>query len=157
MEKIAEYVLRLVCASVLSSVLLSITGTSGSSGRIRQMLCGIFVAFVAISPLREINLRNISFPDTGIALQAERFVQAGTQQARSAMEEIIKEQCASYILSKAEELRLQPDITVELDPDTGVPVGITLSCTATPYEKSVLSDYLIQTLGIERSAIQWNP
>lgn len=157
MDAIAGYILRLVCGAIVCALILALTGTGGASGQLRKMLCGLFLAYLAISPLRNMDIGKIVFQDERIALQAERYVQAGTDQARTAMEDIIKAQCASYILTKAEELRLLPGVEVELNPQTGEPVSVALRGEATPYEKAVLCDYIMQTLGIERSGIQWTP
>lgn len=156
MEAIASYVLKLSCGAVICALILSITGTNGPGGRLRVLLCGLFLAFLAISPLRELDL-DFRYTDPGISAQAEQIAQAGTAQAKEAMTEIIKDQCGAYILNKAAELDLSVTVELELDPDTGAPVWAVLTGSAAPYEKEVLSDYITQTLGIERSGIQWNP
>lgn len=157
MESIASYVLRLVCGAIVCALILSITGSSGAGGRLRVMLCGLFLAFLAISPLRDIDLSRISYTDPDISRQAKRLAQEGSAQAQEAMASIIKEQCATYILNKAAELSMELSVEVELDPDAGTPVSAVLHGSPTPYEKQLLSDYITQTLGIERSGIHWNP
>lgn len=157
MEAIASYVLKLCCGAVICALILSITGSNGPGGRLRVMLCGLFLAFLAISPLRELDLDELRYTDPGISAQAERITQAGTAQAKEAMAAIIKDQCGAYILNKAAELELSLTVELTLDPDSGAPVSAILSGSAAPYEKEVLSDYITQTLGIERSGIQWNP
>lgn len=157
MEAIASYVLKLVCGAVICGLILAITGSGGPGGRLRVMLCGLFLAFLAISPLRELDLDDLHYIDPGISAQAEQVAHAGTARAKEAMAAIIKDQCGAYILNKAAELQLSLTVEVELDPDTGEPVSTLLNGTAAPYEKEVLSDYITQTLGIERSGIQWNP
>lgn len=156
MEALASYVLRLVCGAMVCGILLSVTGTSGTTGRLRRLLCGLFVAFLVISPLRELDLTSFELEDLPVMAQGEALSQAGTDQARKAMEEIIKQQCTAYILTKAESLRLAPVVEVELDPETHRPVAVKLECQVTPYEKAVLTDYITQNLGIERSCVLWN-
>ena len=156
MDFAVNYVLRMVSGGILCALVLSVTGSSGAGGRILKMLCGLVMALLAISPLRELDTDSIRFTDPAITAQAEQAVQAGTEQAQQAMASIIKEQSASYILTKAAELSLELTVEIELEPDSMIPRAVTLSGSATPYEKETLSDYITQNLGIERSSIQWN-
>lgn len=157
MEAIASYVLRLVCGAIICGLILSITGSGGPGGRIRQMLCGLFLVFLGISPLRDFRLDRISYTDPGISAQAQRAAQDGSAQARQTMASIIKEQSQTYILNKAAELQMSLTVEVELDPDDWAPVAARIDGDATPYEKELLSDYITHTLSIERSGIHWNP
>lgn len=157
MEAVASYVLRLVCGAVVCGAILSITGASGPGGRLRSMLCGLFMAFLALSPLADLSPDTFVYLDPEISAQAERLAGEGSAQAKEAMAVIIKEQCEAYILNKAAELQLSLTAEVELDPDSGAPVSASLRGSAAPYERGVLSDYITQTLGIERSGIHWNP
>lgn len=157
MELAAQYVLRLVCCGILCAMILALAGESGSTGRILRLLCGLVMVFLALSPLRELDFRNIRFMDPAISYRAEQAAEAGDIQAKQAMASIIKDQSASYILTKAAELSLDLAVTVELDPETMVPIRAKLTGQATPYEKQILCDYITRNLGIERSFIQWNP
>lgn len=157
MEAFASYVLRLVCGAMVCGLILSLTGASGPGGRMRTMLCGIFLAFLAISPLAELELDRLRYTDPGIAREARDLAEDGSAQAKAAMAVIIKEQSVTYILSKAAELSVELSAEVELDPESGCPVSAQLKGSPTPYEKQVISDYIAQTLGIERSNIRWNP
>ena len=157
MEAIANYVLKLVCGALVCGLILAITGSDGPGGKLRGMLCGMFLAFLAISPLREMDLSGLRYTDPGLSAQGDALAAAGTNQAKEAMADIIKDQCGAYILNKAGELGVQLSAQVELNPDSGAPVSAVLTGTATPYEKEALADYITQTLGIERSGIQWNP
>ena len=155
MEAIASYILRLVCGAAVCALILSLTGSDGAGGRLRTMLCGLFLAYLAISPLTSLDLGDLHYTDPGIAARAEALARSGDEAAKEAMAQIIKEQCGAYILNKAEELSLTVSAEVELEPDTGVPVSVRITGSAAPYERETLIDYIIQTLGVERSAIQW--
>lgn len=149
--------MKLVCGAILCALILAITGTDGPGGRMRRMLCGLFLAFLAISPLRELDLDSIRYTDPGISAQAQKASQAGTAQAQEAMAAIIKEQSEAYILTKAAELSVQISVEVELDGESRTPIAAEITGSVTPYEKEELCGFITQTLGIERSAIQWNP
>lgn len=52
-------------------------------------------------------------------------------------------------------MSLAPEISLRLDPDTGMILDVTLQCQITPGEKELFTDLLSRDLGIERSAIHW--
>lgn len=155
MEAIAEYVLRLVCGAVVCGLALTLTGADGPGGRIRSMLCGLFLAYLAVSPLARLDLGVLRYTDPGIAAQAEELARSGEAAAKAAIASRISEQCGAYILNKADELGLSLQAEVALESETGIPVSVRITGSATPYEKETLISYITRTLGIERSGIQW--
>lgn len=157
MEAVREYIFRLVCCGVCCTLLLSITGAEGPGGKLRKMLCGIFLAFTAISPLRDLDLESIVYLDPSVYQQAEQIAREGSTQAKEAMASIIKDRCGAYITTKAADLSLALRAEVELDGESGIPVEVTLHGRPTPQQRQAISDYITQTLGIERGHIRWNP
>ncbi len=156
MEAIAGYVFRLVCGALVCGMILGLMGPAGAAGRLVKRICGLFLAFLALSPLRNMELEDLQLLDPALGLQAQQFAQAGSDQAKEAMADIIKEECSAYIQNKAAELSLNLEIQVTLDHDSGVPTQVTLWGDATPYERETLCDYITQTLGLERGNIRWN-
>lgn len=155
MEAIGEYILRLVCGALICGLILSLTGADGPGGKLRSMLCGLFLAYLAVSPLVNLELGDLTYMDPHIAAQAEELAQAGALDAKDAMAQRISEQCDAYILNKADELALTLTAEVTLDPDSCVPVSVRITGTAAPYDRETLIGYITNTLGIERSNIQW--
>ena len=155
MEAVAQYVLRLVCGSVVCSLILAMTGSDGPGGKIRRLLCGLFLATLALGPVANLELDDLIYLDPAIAARAEELSQSGVFQAKEAMAAGISDQCSAYILNKAEELGLTLQAEVELDESTGIPVAVRLTGNAPPYEREALIGYISRTLGIERSGIQW--
>lgn len=155
MEAVSGYLLRLVCGAVVCSLLQSLTGADGPGGKVRSLLCGLFLAYLAISPLSDLEFGDLRYTDPGITARAEELTRAGEQTAREAMASRISEQCQAYILNKAEELALDLEAEVFLDPDTGIPVSVRISGSAPPYHREAILSYITRTLGIERSGIQW--
>ena len=155
MEAIAGYVLRLVCGAVVCGMILALTGSDGPGGRIRRFLCGLFLATLALGPLADLSPEDLFYLDPSIAAQAEELAQSGVRQAKEAMASGISEGCCAYILNKADEMGLSLQTEVGLDPSTGLPVSVRLWGEAAPYERESLTGYIIRTLGVERSEIQW--
>lgn len=137
------------------SLVLSIGGSSGSGGRIRKMLCGMFMALIAISPLRSMDFTNLDNPLSDYNTLARAASDCGITQAHDAMISIISEQAAAYILDKAEALGASVEVDIEVDPESFQPVFATVRGPVTPYEKEVISGFLKEDLLIERSAQRW--
>lgn len=153
MDAIAGYVLRLICGSAFCALLLSFTGNGG----LMKSLCALYLAFLAISPLRELDPSDLFSPDPWFRMEAQRISGEGQEQAREAFSEIITEQYRAYILSRAAELSLTPEVHVETDAESGRITRVALRAQATPYEKNALTDLIRQNLGVERSCIHWIP
>ena len=155
MEAISEYILRLVCGAAVCGLLLALAGADGPGGRLRKLLCGFFLAYLALSPLTGLELDDLRYTDPGIAAQAEALARSGEEAAREAMTLRISEACEAYILNKADELSLSLEAEVALDPESGTPVSVRITGAAPPYVRESLIDYITRTLGMERSRIQW--
>ena len=157
MDDLREYVLRLTCGALICSVLQELTGTNAASSSIRRIVSALFLVFLVISPLKNMDFSNLRIPEIPYQSQGEHYASQGTFQSEAAFSELISEQYVSYILSRAAELSLLPEVSVSLDQESGVPISVTISCEVTPYEKSKLSEDIHRDLGIERSSIHWKP
>lgn len=153
LNAIADYVLRLICGSTLCALILSVSG----SGKLLKSLCGLYLAFLAISPLRTLDPEELFLPDPWFSMEAQRLAWQGQLQSRETFCEIISGEYRAYILSRAAELSLTPEVTVQVDSETGLITHVQLTAQATPYEKNVLTDLIRQNLGVERSSIHWSP
>ena len=157
MDEIRQYVLRLTCGALICALVQILRGPDGQGCRMHQVISSLFLVFLAISPLKNIDFRDWKLPEPQYQLQGEHYAAQGTTQVQTVYSELISEQYVSYILSRAAELSLSPEVSVSLDQESGVPISVTISGEVTPYEKSKLSEDIHQDLGIERSSIHWKP
>ncbi len=155
MNAIAKYMMTLVCGGIFVSIILSIGGNSGAGEKIRKMLCGMFMALIAISPLRWVDFTDLEYPLKDYTAMAQSASDAGFTQAKDTMIGIISERSAAYILDKAEAMGVTVDVDVRVDPETFQPVFATVTGSVSPYEKELLSGFLRDDLLIERIAQQW--
>lgn len=155
MHPVAQYLLKLVCAGILTSLVMSIGGEHGCGGGIRKLVCGVFLTLVLIEPLRMFDPEDLTNPLEDYSAMAQAASDAGMTQAREAMISHISQQSAAYILDKADEMGAQIQVEVEVDPDTFYPVFATMTGAVTPFEKETLSGFLEENLLIERSAQRW--
>lgn len=147
--------MTLVCGGILVSLVLAIGGSTGPGGHIRKMLCGMFMALIAISPLRSFDFSDLDNPWQDYSAVAQSASRAGISQATDTMISIISEQTEAYILDKAEAMGVSVNVDIEVDPDSFQPVFATITGPVTPYEKEMISGFLTKDLLIERSAQQW--
>lgn len=155
MDAIASYVMTLVCGAVICSIILSIGGTQGAGGSVRRMVCGLFMAFLAISPLRDLDLGELPETLDAFSAEAEIAAQDGVAIAEESVLSVIKSQTEAYILDKAGELGLEVEVSVLVEEGTRLPVKVIITGSAAPYQKQVLNDCIRENLGIEGSAVQW--
>lgn len=155
MQALGTYILRLCCCSIIAGIVVTIGG-SGPGSRIRKMICGLFIIFAAISPLRE--MEPDEFWDLPDALYQDGMdiSTAAQKDVNEAVSEVIIEKTRTYILDEANSLNAGILVTqISLDPDTLVPVAVTLSGNVSPYQRALLSDYIDQTLGIGKEGVAW--
>lgn len=157
MAAISAYVLRLCCGAMICAMLQTVCGSNGAGARMRKTISALFLAFLALSPFKDFDIRDYAIAEFTFDEQGTLLAGEGAAQAQEVFSELISERYASYILSRAAELSLSPEVSVELDEASGAPLAVTIRCEATPYEKSRLSEEIHQNLGIERSRILWNP
>lgn len=156
MSTIGGYVLRICCCAIIAGVVSSIGG-DGPGSKIRTMICGLFMAFVVISPLRQIEISELwELPDD-LYQQGQNITAAAQENTNEAISDIIIERTRTYILDKASSLNVQIQVeTIRLDPDTLAPIQVELSGNIAPYQRSILSDFIAETLGIGKEDQIWS-
>jgi hypothetical protein len=156
MEQVRTYLLSVIAAAVICSLVTAIPGKSGSISSVLKLMTGIFMAVTVLSPLVPFQLPNIqSYMDTFHA-DAITAVSAGQHMADSDMRQIIKSRVEAYILDKAAAYGV--DLTVEVsltDDEVPVPCGVKLSGAVSPYAKLTLSNMLVEDLGIRKEEQIW--
>ena len=145
------YLLRLICAAILTALVDALAGSGAGSG-IRRLTAGIFLTLVAFSLPG-----NLELPEFGLEeyrRQAEAVVSDGKEQASSAQADIILESMAAYIGTKAGELGLTVTAEVRLDEDFR-PCAVVLTGAASPLQRQALTDTLVRELGLAKEAVTW--
>ena len=155
MDAVADYIMRLCCAALIAGAVMAIGG-NGTGGKIRKIICGLFVMFVAISPLRQVRLDNfIQYPQQ-LQEQAEAAARDGESQAQDAVRDSIIEQTGAYILDEAASMNAQIEIgPITLDEETLQPLFVEIYGQLTPYRKKMLSDFISEQLGIGKEGQIW--
>lgn len=156
MNGVAEYLLTVTSAAVVCSIAKSMAGSKSTAGKITKIVSGVFLTVTLLSPVMNFPLDDVTDFFEDYRSLASEAAASGTEMAAAAMGDIIKEETEAYILDKA--VKMDLDITVEVtlcDSDPPAPYQVIITGTVSPYKKNVLSQLIIDDLGIPRENQQW--
>ena len=151
-----EYVLSIVIAGIICAVTRCLLDENSSTGKISQILTGIFMCVTIVAPLSNFSFSDIAYYFDGLTVDSAVYIDDGKTATQNSVSEIIKSQAEAYILDKAKSMGLDISVEVELDDNNhSIPCGITIDGSVSPYIKEVMGDYIEQTLGITRENQRW--
>lgn len=154
MDGIRQYILTVTAAALLCAILQQVMPSSGLNGSLIKLVSGIFLAFVVISPVKDVDFGDIRVYLQDYAMEGENLSAVGEDLSADAMARIIKTQTEAYILDKAEALSVVLTVDVELNTALA-PDSVRLSGNVSPYARSVLERVLTEELGIAREDQVW--
>ncbi len=156
MDGIRAYILSVVASAVICGSVRTLFGKKGGTATLISALCGIFMAFVLIGPLRELDFSVYGDYFSGFMEEAKAVAQDGENTALQEQRAFIKKETEAYILDKA--VSLGADISVSVTVSEAAPyapIKITVKGAVSPYVKKVLKGYLEEQLGIPEEAQSW--
>lgn len=156
MDGVSSYILQLVASAIICGGLQALFGKGGGISSLIRTICGIYMAFVLLSPLKNVDFSIYTDYFYNFSEQAQAVVDSGEEMAANALRQSIKEKTEAYILEKAISLGADVSVEVTLSADTlPKPSQITVKGAVSPYVKRVLSQYMEQQLGIPEEAQYW--
>lgn len=156
MDSVRQVVVSILTASVICGIVTKLVGEKGVSGAVTKMICGLFLMFTLISPIKELRLESMADLASDLSLDAQYAASEGEQQTRDALRGVIKERSETYILDKAAGMDATISVCVELsEDDLPVPIAVSLSGAVSPYTKGRLTSIITQDLGIPKEAQTW--
>ena len=156
MQAMGWYILSAGLAALLVSIVKSFSDSKSGTGILIRMICGLFMAFVLIKPLKNLDLdRFVNFTEV-YAGDATAAVNYGRELASDWNREHIKAEAEAYILDKAQSLGcdIQVQITVS-DDETPIPVSVVITGTVEPHIRRELEAIIENDLGIHKEQQQW--
>lgn len=155
MDGLREYVISVTAAAFLCGILAGLFRNSASKDILR-LLCGLFLAIVAIRPIVRLDfaaLEEYTFP---YGTEAESTAAMGENMARKAMADIIKAESEAYILDKADSLNTSLCVEISVSEDgKPIPVYAEIRGEVSPYARAQLEEILLTDLGIAKENQQW--
>ena len=145
------YLMGIVAAAFLVSLLRALGGSGAGEG-MRRLVGGLLLTLAVFRPLGTLEL---TIPDLReYQLAAEAAVSDGIAQAEDARIERISADLGAYILTKAAQLGLEPEVQV-IRGEGERPECVVITATASPDERQRLTGVIVRELGIEREAVSW--
>ena len=156
MDGIRAYILSVVSAAVLCSVLICLVEKKGAMGSLIRLIAGIFLAFTMIRPVVEVKMNDLTLYTQEIISEGEAVTVLGKNAYRESVGTIIKQETEAYILDKARLLNADITVDVTLDDRTPpVPCGVTVTGKVSSNTKTQLQKIVESDLGIQKEYQIW--
>ena len=156
MEGLRQYILQIIAAALLCSIVIRFVGEKGASAPVIRMITGVFMLLTLASPLAHIRLNDLSFYFDRLTQETDQAVGMGQSAAFEELKTIIKSKTEAYILDKATAYGANLEVDVELDGSSPpVPCGVQIGGSISPYGKKQLQNYISESLGIPLEAQIW--
>ena len=150
----AGYLLSLISAALITAIVCSLFEGKGGTAGVMRLVCGLFLSFVAISPLADLDFSGFEGYIESFSVEGEAIAGSGKNLALEAEGDIIKARAASYIMDKAEKLGADIMAEVMLDQDN-IPISVELEGNISPYAKAELTGIIAGDLGITKEHQIW--
>ncbi len=154
---ISEYLLSITAAAIICVMAKQLLGKESISGKMVNMIAGIFMLITVLSPLLNRSLGDLGEYLEDFYISGDEIALSAAAKANSEMVQIIKQQSEAYILEEA--IRMELNLCVEVNvsnTEPPVPVQVTLTGNAAPYKRTALSDYIINHFGLPEESVKWN-
>lgn len=156
MDHIRSYLLLVIIAALICSIVAALPGKNGTMSVIRKTLCGVFISVTLISPLTHLRMPDLSQYLDAFHADAAEAVLLGQTMSQETADRFIKEHTAAYILDKARDMGATLEVTVAIsDESPRIPCSVTIRGMVSPYLRQKLTDMIEQELGIQREDQHW--
>ena len=155
MDNLRRYIVSLICAALICSIVKILAGGIKASNIIINIVCGLFMMITVLSPVLDFEIPDLNSVFQPVYSEAVKISTDAMEASREDMAVIIKEETRAYILEKANLNNMDIDVEVKLDEQGLVPCGVTITGQVSPYDKTVLTNYIYRTLNIPEEAQKW--
>lgn len=157
MKDVSNYLISVVCAAMLLSIINHIFRKKGAVHGLIKMLSGVYLATVIVSPITKIKINQDYLSLDAYYQSAYLYCDDGKMLSNSKNKQLIKSNTESYIMDKA--VSMNADLCVEVvmsEGDENLYESIILKGDTSPYVKEMLSKVITNDLGISVEAQQWS-
>ncbi|MGN0998244.1 MAG: hypothetical protein ACI4PO_01670 [Faecousia sp.] len=149
MENLKDYLIGMTAAALVCGIVNAYFDRKGTIGAILKLASGIFLILTIASPLVKLQFEKILDITEDFRISGEAAAAWGQSIGEEALSSGIISRAEAYILDKAESLGAELSVQVEVSVDEiPVPKTVRISGKVSPYEKSVLTNYIEMNLGI---------
>ena len=151
------YLKSLICATIISAIVVNIFKKKTPIGHHIRLLVGIFLSITIISPLYKLEIPDFDIYKSSLDIEAQKIVGEGESLYEAQRRSIISQQLEAYILNKATELNADIRVAIKLsEEDTPTPVSVEIEGSVAPYDRIVLEKYIANEIGIPKERQMWN-
>lgn len=154
MDALREYILSVVAAAILCSLVTALSGKNAAAGKVLKLVCGLFLTFTLIRPIAKIELTDFTRITNSLEADAALAVGAGEDYYEESLAAVIQARTQSYILDKAQTLGAELQVQVHLN-EHHIPDEVVLTGSVSPYTKGKLQSILVSELGIAKERQIW--
>lgn len=156
MDGIREYLIGVIAAALVCSIVTNLLNINGMVGICVKTLAGIMMLLSVVRPWVSISFDDLFQWTEDIQANGADFALSGEAMAQNAYRDSIMQQTAAYILDEARTFGCELSVDVSLSEDTiPVPVRVQLSGDVSPYAKQAISAMITERLGIKREDQIW--
>lgn len=156
MSAIGQYILTVVSATILVSIVTTLVGNKSSTAPYIRLVGSLFIAVTVFSPLLGIRADGIVGYFSSVDASADRIIVESQATVHNQKVSIIKEKTEAYILEKAESLSLNISVEIDFDDANSVaPTTVRIYGSVSPYAKDQLSKAISSDLGIPEEQQKW--
>ena len=151
------YLKSLICATIISAIVVNIFKKKTPIGHHIRLLVGIFLSITIISPLYKLEIPDFDIYKSSLDIEAQKIVGEGESLYEAQRRSIISQQLEAYILNKATELNADIRVAIKLsEEDIPTPVSVEIEGSVAPYDRFVLEKYIANEIGIPKERQMWN-
>lgn len=156
MDHLRSYLLSVIVAALICSILTAMPGKNSTLQSIRKTLCGIFMSVTLISPIMDLRIPDLQNYLDAFRWDAARAVDLGQSMTQDSLGLLIKQQTAAYILDKAGDMGAAVEVAVTLsDGSPQIPCAVTITGMVSPYIRQRLTEMIEEDLQIKREDQHW--
>lgn len=151
-ELIRNWLLGITCAAMVLAIAECIA-PEGNIKRVCRLAGGLVLLLAAINPVAKLDTEDLNRLSCHYRVETEAYSEELTRQQEILYESIIAEECAAYILDKAEKLGIDCRAEITVAWQAGVPQPHTAIITGmwTAQQQEVLCGIIESELGIDRA------
>ena len=156
MSAIREYILTITAAALICSIVRKLLDGKGTPSAVGMLLTGLCMTLTVLSPLAGVTGGYMGRFVVDLEEKADRYVLAGENKSKKALQESMIARIETYILEEAEKMgaTLQLDILLT-ESDYPVPDKVYIRGDVSPVVKKKLQRWLYETLGIAEEKQIW--
>lgn len=153
MELLRQYALSLICAALISAVLLRLI-PGGTTGSLLQLVCSAVMLCALLAPVCRVELPDMEEFFEEFSASGELTARVGEDMAREERFALIKAGLEAYLQDRAAERGCRITARIQLDAQ-GYPCSVLLTGEVDPDQRGELSTIISEDLGIPEEDQQW--